>query len=362
MNERQSVLEISTKAFKHNIEEIKKIIGPNKEIMYVMKANGYGTYLNKNINIIKDFKIIATAIVKEAVELRVTGFKNKIFVLNQPYIEDIENIINYDVTIGVADLDFIKELSKRKDKFTIHLELETGMGRTGISMENLEEVLNFLKTTNNIEVEGVYTHLSAPDIDLEFTNKQMDLFKKGVKKVKEYYKDIKYIHALASNGILNIDDDFCNLVRPGILLYGYLPSNKIKKEINLEPVAKLKSRILFIKEIPKDTSISYGRTFISTNKMKVATIGIGYADGIRRNLSNTGQVIIDKKIAKIIGTICMDSFMTDVTNIDNVKVGDYVYIFDNDKIKLEDIANQCNTISYEILSTISNRVPRVFID
>ena len=163
MNERQSVLEISTKAFSHNIEEIKKIIGPKKEIMYVMKANAYGTYLNKNINVIKDFNIIATAIVKEAAELRMTGFKNKIFVLNQPYIEDIENIINYDVTIGVADLNFIKELSKKNDKFTIHLELETGMGRTGIPMDDLDEVLKFLKQTSNIKVEGVYTHFSAAD-------------------------------------------------------------------------------------------------------------------------------------------------------------------------------------------------------
>ena len=190
----------------------------------------------------------------------------------------------------------------------------------------------------------------------------MELFKTGVSKIKEYYKDLKYIHASASNGILNVEDDFCNLVRPGILLYGYLPSTKIKKQIDLQPVAKLKSRILFIKKIEKDTSISYGRTFISTDKMTIATIGIGYADGIRRNLSNIGKVIIDGKKSNMVGTICMDSFMADVTNIDNVKVGDYVYIWDNDKIKLEDIANQCNTISYEILSTISNRVPRVFVD
>ena len=236
------------------------------------------------------------------------------------------------------------------------------MGRTGISLTDLDEVLEFLKETNNIEVEGVYTHLSAADTDEDFTNKQMELFKTGVSKIKEYYKDIKYIHASASNGILNVEDDFCNLVRPGILLYGYLPSTKIKKQIDLQPVAKLKSRILFIKKIEKDTSISYGRTFISTDKMTIATIGIGYADGIRRNLSNIGKVIIDGKKSNIVGTICMDSFMADVTDIDNVKVVDYVYIWDNDKIKLEDIANQCNTISYEILSTISNRVPRVFVD
>ena len=123
------------------------------------------------------------------------------------------------------------------------------MGRTGISLTDLDEVLEFLKETNNIEVEGVYTHLSAADTDEDFTNKQMELFKTGVSKIKEYYKDLKYIHASASNGILNVEDDFCNLVRPGILLYGYLPSTKIKKQIDLQPVAKLKSRILFIKKI-----------------------------------------------------------------------------------------------------------------
>lgn len=362
MNERQSVLEISTSAFKYNIDQIKKLIGPKKEIMYVMKANAYGTYLNKNINLIKDFNIIATAIVKEAVELRMTGFKHEIFVLNQPYIEDIDNIASYDVTIGVADFNFIKELTKRPDKFKIHLEIETGMGRTGININDLPEILKFLKESSNIEVEGIYTHLSSADRDIEFTNKQMEIFKSAVSKTKEYFKDLKYIHAEASNGIQNFNDDFCNLVRPGIILYGYESGSNLKYKLDLRPVAKLKSRISFVKEVPSGTSISYARTFITSKKMKVATIGIGYADGIRRNLSNKGQVVIGNKLANIIGTVCMDSFMADVTDIENVKSGDYVYIWDNDKITLEDIAIKCDTINYEILSTISNRVPRVFID
>lgn len=362
MNERQSILEISTSAFKHNIEEIKKIIGPNKDIMYVMKANSYGTYLNKNISLIKDFKIIATAIVKEAVELRELGFENEIFVLNQPYLEDIDNVVKYNVTIGIASLSFLEQLSKLKSNFTIHLELETGMGRTGFNIADLDNVLKFLQTTKNIKVEGVYTHLSSADKDQEFTNSQMTLFKQGVAKIKEYYKDIKYIHAEASNGILNVNDAICNLVRPGILLYGYPPVDNMPKTLNFRPVAKLKSHVLFIKEVPKGTSISYGRTFITPKKMTIATIGIGYADGIRRNLSNKGKVIIKDKIVPIVGTVCMDSFMIDVTDIKDVKVGDYVYIWDNENITLEEIAEECNTINYEILSTISNRVPRVFID
>lgn len=362
MNERQSILEISTSAFKHNIEEIKKIIGPNKDIMYVMKANSYGTYLNKKISLIKDFKIIATAIVKEAVELRKLGFENEIFVLNQPYLEDIDNVVKYNVTTGIASLSFLEQLSKLKSNFTIHLELETGMGRTGFNIADLDNVLKFLQTTKNIKVEGVYTHLSSADKDQEFTNSQMTLFKQGVAKIKEYYKDIKYIHAEASNGILNVNDAICNLVRPGILLYGYPPADNMPKTLDFRPVAKLKSHVLFIKEVPKGTSISYGRTFITPKKMTIATIGIGYADGIRRNLSNKGKVIIKDKIVPIVGTVCMDSFMIDVTDIKDVKVGDYVYIWDNENITLEEIAEECNTINYEILSTISNRVPRVFID
>lgn len=362
MNERQSILEISTSAFKHNVNEIKRLIGPNKDIMYVMKANSYGTYLNKNISLIKDFKIIATAIVKEAIDLRHDGFKNEIFVLNQPYLEDIENIIKYNVTVGVADLNFIKELSNHKETFTIHLELETGMGRTGFNINDLDEVLNYLKTTTNIIVEGVYTHLSTADKDKEFTKHQMSLFEQGVTKIKEYYPNIKYIHAEASNGILNVNSKICNLVRPGILLYGYTPTDTILTKIDLKPVAKLKSHISFIKEVEEGTSISYGRTFITPKKMTIATVAIGYADGIRRNLSNKGKVVVKDTIANIVGTVCMDSFMIDVTNIKDVKVGDYVYIWDNKNITLEDVARECNTINYEILSTISNRVPRVFID
>ncbi len=362
MNERQSILEISTSAFKHNVNEIKRLIGPNKDIMYVMKANSYGTYLNKNISLIKDFKIIATAIVKEAVELRDLGFKNEIFVLNQPYLEDIDNVVNHNVTIGVADLKFIKELSKRKESFTIHLELETGMGRTGFNINDLDEALKYLKTTKNILVEGIYTHLSTADKDKEFTSTQMSIFEQGVIKVKEYYPNIKYIHAEASNGILNVNSSLCNLVRPGILLYGYTPTDTMPTKIDLQPVAKLKSHILFLKEVPKGTSISYGRTFITPKKMTIATVGIGYADGIRRNLSNKGQVVVKDTLANMVGTVCMDSFMIDVTNIKNVKVGDYVYIWDNKNITLEEVAQECNTINYEILSTISNRVPRVFID
>lgn len=172
---------------------------------------------------------------------------------------------------------------------------------------------------------------------------------------------LKYIHSQASNGILNTEDDLCNLVRPGIVMYGYESFEGAKSKLDLKPVAKLKAKINFIKTIQKGESVSYGRRFIAEKETKVATVQIGYADGIRRALTNNGEVVINGKKANIIGTVCMDSFMIDVTAIPDVKVGDEVYIWDNKIITLDDIAKRCNTINYEILCCIGSRVKRSFI-
>jgi len=358
---RQSVLEISKSDFKHNIAQIQNYVGENIEIMPVIKANAYGTYINKNLEMIKEFNMVAVAIVEEAVELRKIGFENEILVLNQPYIEDIEKIIKYDITVGVASKEFIEELGKCKQKVNIHLEVETGMGRTGINIKDLQYMVKAIKLFTNINIEGIYTHFSSADTDEEYTNQQIAKFKEAVNIIKKEIDTIKYIHSSASNGLLNFKDSECNIVRAGIIIYGYPASDTTLQKIDLRPVAKLKSKISFLKEIEEGTSISYGRTFISKNKMKIATIGIGYADGIRRALSNKGKVLINGKKADIVGKICMDSFMVDVTEIDNVKIGDEVYLWDNKNITLEEIAEQCDTINYEILCTIADRVPREFV-
>ena len=361
-NKRQVALEISKSAFKYNIEQIRRFLGKDIDIMPVIKANAYGTYINKNLEMIKDFKIIAVAIVEEAVELRNIGFKNEIFVLNQPYIEDIENIIKYNITVGVASKEFIEEIGKYNEKVKMHLEIETGMGRTGVYIKDLEEVIKILKLQKNVVVEGVYTHLSSADIDEEYTKQQMNTFQDAVNILKNEVNTLKYVHCSASNGLLNFQDNICNLVRPGIIMYGYESSNTTFDVIHLKPIAKLKAKISFIKDIEAGDSISYGRSFVSKSRMKIATVGIGYADGVRRALSNKAKVVINGRKASIVGKVCMDSFMVDVTEIENVKIGDEVYIWDNDNITLEDIALKCDTINYEILCTISNRVPREFVE
>ena len=358
---RPTVLEVNLDNFKYNIEQIKKFLKPETVVMPVIKADGYGTYINKRLDIINNFDIVAVAIVDEGVELRKIGYKKDIFILNQPCITEIDKIIENDLSVGLCSNEFLEEAKKKNSKLRVHIEIETGMGRTGVDLENLDSFIEKIKENSNIKVEGVYTHLSSADEDFEYTRIQLEKFEKGVEKVNENF-DIKYVHSLASNGIINFKEYQYNLVRPGIIMYGYESGNGIKEEINLKPVATLKSKITFLKEVEENTSISYGRRYITKRKSKIATVPIGYADGLRRVLSNVGEVIINNQKAPIVGSICMDSFMVDVTDLENVNIGDDVYIWDNKNITLEEIAKKCDTINYEILSTIGKRVPRKFIE
>lgn len=355
---RATCMEVNISNFNHNIDQIQKYVG-NKELMPVIKANGYGTYINKRIDIINRFNIVCVACVDEGIDLRREGYNKDIFILNPPYIEEIDEIIDNNLIVGISDITFTKELIKKDKKVRVHLELETGMNRTGIKIDELDSFIKLIKDTK-IEVEGVYTHLSSADNDIEYTNYQLDLFRKGVEKVKNNF-NIKYIHSNASNGLLNYKDELTNLVRPGIIMYGYESFDGVKDIIDIKPICKLKTKIIFLKDVKKGESISYSRTYKADKNIKVATIPIGYADGFRRSLSNKGYVVVNNRIVPIIGNVCMDSCMIDVSDID-VKIGDDVYIWDNDLIKLEDLSTKCDTINYEIMSTISYRVPRIFVE
>lgn len=314
-----NIMEIDVSAFKHNIEEIKKQVDSKTIIMPVIKANAYGTYLNKKLDVINEFDIVAVANVYEAIEIRKLGYKKEIFVLNQPDILAIEDIIEANVIIGLSSREFLEEAIKRNVKLRVHLEIETGMGRTGIYPEDLRDFIKKIKKSKNIEVNGIYTHFPIADEDLEFTKNQIEKFTKAVKIAEEYF-DLKYIHCQASNGILNTVASICNTIRPGIIMYGYQSYEGALEKINIKPVAKLKSKINFIKTIQKGESVSYMRKFIADKETKVATVPLGYADGIRRALFGIGEVVINGKKAPIIGVICMDSFMVDVSNIPEVKV------------------------------------------
>ena len=353
---RPTVMEVNLSDFKYNINSIKKYINSDVLLMPVVKANGYGTYLNLS-TILDEFKIVCVALVDEGILLREKGYTGDILVINQPDISEIDEIFKYKLIVGLSDEEFLEEMVKFDDKFRVHIEVDTGMGRTGIRDLGL---VNKLKNCPNIIVEGIYSHLSSADDDVEFTDNQINMFNEYVERIKEVFPDIKYIHLAASNGIINYPTSYYNAVRVGIIMYGYESFNGCLEKLDLKPICKLKSKITFLKEVDEGTPISYNHDFITKKKSRIATIPIGYADGLRRDLSNKGHVVINGSLCPIVGKVCMDSIMVDVSDIE-CRLGDEVYIWDNDLLKVEDIAKECNTINYEIISTISSRVPRVFV-
>jgi len=356
---RPTVMEVNVNNFLYNIDRIKEKC-PNSKIMPVIKANAYGTYLNTRLDVLNHFDIVAVACVDEAVFIRQLGYEKEIFVLNQPYESEIDKIIENNIVVGVSSYGFLNKLALTNKEVHIHIEIGTGMGRTGVHPYRLEKFIDSIQP--NIVVDGIYTHLSSADIDDDYTRNQIKSFNVAVDTAKKKLGELKYIHANASNGILNYPESNFNLVRPGIIMYGYKSSEDTYDKIDIKPVASLKSKITFLKEVEKGTSIGYSRSYITDRTSLIATVPIGYADGFRRTFSNGWKVMIDNKLVPIIGKICMDSFMVDVTDINGVKLGDEVVIWDNENITLDELADKCDTINYEILCTIGARVPRNFID
>ena len=232
---RASCMEIDLSAFKYNIEQIKKYVGNTTKIMPVIKANGYGTYINEQIDYINSFEIVAVAMAEEGAHLRNLGYNNEIFILNQPDLLDLECILENKLTVGLSNIEFLNEIAKRKLEIKVHLEIETGMGRTGINLNQLEEFISIIKKNENIIAEGIYTHFCVADVDKDYTNFQIEKFENAIKIVENNLGNLKYIHASASNGILNFENAKYNTVRPGIIMYGYEPFDGAYSKLNLKP-------------------------------------------------------------------------------------------------------------------------------
>lgn len=364
---RNSFLEVDVNAVSYNIAQIKQLVKKDVEVMPVIKADAYGLgvlSLKKSLEE-NEIKKVAVAITDEAVILRENGFNQDIIILNELLFDEAKQIVEYNLTPGISVYEIAEKinfLAKESGKIiNVHIEVDTGMGRVGLKPKDVLEFVNKVSRLENIRIEGIYTHFSSADSSIEYTNKQIELFDRVLSELKENGYNFKYKHAAASSGIIKFKNSHFNMVRPGLIIYGYYPNENMKGKINLKQTTKLKTNVVFIKEVPKGTAISYSRNYITDKKTKIATIPIGYADGIRRSLSNIGRVYINGKYANIIGNICMDNFMVDVTEIEDIKIGDEVILWDNEHITIEEVAKKCNTISYEILCDVSKRIPRKYI-
>lgn len=352
---RSTQLIVNLKNIKHNIEEIKKYLGNSINIMPVVKSYGYGSHLNECPEILNEFDYVGVAYLDEAIQLRKNGYKKEILILYPLSKNEFEISKKYDFILNGSN---IFELINDNSIIKVHTEIETGMGRTGLQICNLEDYINKLKDNENIILDGLFTHLST-NSDYDFSTKQIDLFEHAI---KMFYKENilpRNIHISSSGGLRYYKNNLYNMVRIGLLIYGYYPNDSLKDIINLKPSMVLKTNISFLKTIDINETVGYNKNFIANRKTIVATIPFGFADGLLTLEVGKPYVIVNGKPAKIIG-ICMDNMMLDVTEIPDVKLEQEVYIWDNCNLKIEEIGEWCNGIcNYEVISSISERVPRV---
>lgn len=360
-------VEINLENLKHNVEEIKRNLNPRCKFMAVVKANGYGhgaveisRYLNE-INIY-DF---AVATIDEAIELRECGIEGDILILGYTNPSRVDDLIKYDLIQTVVDYIYAGELNTFEKNIRVHLKIDTGMHRLGEDYHN-EAIINRMFDLNSLNIEGVFSHLYVADSnykeDIICTEEQINNFFKIVKRIKESFNtDIK-VHLQSSYGVLNYPNIPCDYARIGIAMYGVKSSihDNVNSDINVKPVLSLKATIAIVKNIKSGDSVSYGRQFIAEHNMKVATVTIGYADGIPRNISNgNAYVLVNGIEAPVIGRVCMDQLMIDVSNIDEINEGDVVTLIGNDNYKTvsaEELAEAAGTITNELLTRLSKRL------
>ena len=360
MSYKGTCIEINLNNLKNNLNYIRDKVNDQTKILCVVKANGYGSdsieigkCLEKN-----GVDYLAVAYTNEGVKLRKSGIKTPILVLH-PQFDDFNEIIENDLEPNIYSFRILKAFLSKSQKHPFHIKFNTGLNRLGFSINDIDRLHNVLGSNSHIKY--IFSHLGASeDLDeKKFTLDQINLFEKIIEKIENKFCKKFNKHLLNSSGILNYPKYQYDMVRSGIALYGY-GNNKIYKG-ELKPVLFLKSVISQIHEIKKGESVGYNRGFIANNDIKIAIIPIGHADGINRSLGN-GKVgfIINNKVAKTVGNICMDMLMLDISQI-NCNEGDLVSIIDDQIQTAEDFGSSANTISYEILTALSSRIKRIVI-
>ncbi len=366
-------MEVDLDSLVHNLREVKKNLKPPASVIGVVKADGYGHGAVEVARVLLEEGVdrLAVAVLDEGMELRNAGIEVPILNLGYtpPYHYDL--LCQYDVTPTIYNYDDAVSLSRKaaekKRRIKIHIKLDTGMGRIGFipgkdSLEAVSKIYNL----DGIIIEGIFTHFSVADIeDKSYTYMQYRKYIDFCNKLADRGINIPIKHVCNSAAIIDHPDMHLDMVRPGIILYGYFSDREVRKDLaSPRPVASLKARISHVKTIPAGASVGYGRKFIAYRETVVATLPLGYADGYSRILSGKANVLVKGREVPVIGNICMDQCMIDVTEIEGVEVGEEVVLMGSQggrSITALDLAGLMGTIQHEVLCGISKRVPRVYI-
>lgn len=365
---------IDLDAIAYNMEQMKQRIDGQTQIMAVIKTDAYGHGAVQVAQMLEKYDYIwgfAVATLDEAVVLRVEGIQKPILVLGCIFPDQYMEMLDNEIRMNVYTEDMAKEIAnmaRREGKTAyLHIKLDTGMGRLGFSIsEESAEAITRISKLSHVKMEGVFTHFAkADEKDKTFTKKQIREFEYMTETLKEKGVVFDYEHCANSAAIIDVPEAKFDIVRAGISTFGLYPSEEVDKEaVHLKPALTLKSHVAFVKEIEPGTPVSYGGTFVAEKKMKIATIPVGYGDGYPRALSGVGYVLIRGKRAPILGRICMDQFMVDVTEIDGVSFGDKVTLIGrdgNEYLSVDMLGELSGRFNYEFICDLGKRIPRVYV-
>ncbi len=364
-------IEINLKNLAYNFHQIRQLVSRNVKIMGVVKANAYGHGVIEIVKKLVDEGVhsLCVATLNEAIEIRTVGVKIPILVIEPIPSGVAAEIITYQISPAVFTMDIARELSKEalrlNSSVDVHIKIDTGMWRLGISYKNAVQFVKEISLLEGIRIAGIFSHLAtAYALDKSYAYEQFSRFNHVLQKLALANIHIPLKHIASTAAILDLPEMHLDLVRPGIGLYGLFPAKTVTSNCHLLPVMEVKTQIVYLESVPKGNPISYGQTYITTKRERIGILPIGYSHGYSRVNSNKGVVLVKGKRAPVIGTVCMDFCIIDVTEIEGVNVGDEVTIFGkqgDDFIPVEDIAEICGTINYEIVTRMSDHLPRVYI-
>jgi alanine racemase len=364
--QRSTLALIDLRAISHNIAEIRKRIGKERDLMAVVKADGYGhgavevsvSALGSGAN------CLGVALPEEGEQVRKAGIVAPILVLGLIQPGEAYKVIDSGLEQAVCTLELAQaldqEAGKASVKVNVHVKVDTGMGRIGVAPHDALEFVRKLSRFKNLRVTGIFSHFpSADEADKAFTRSQIETFDQIVRQIGDAGLKIPKRHIANSAAILDLPESYFDLVRPGIMIYGLYPSTAVSRSIKLKPAMTLKTKIIYVKKVPAGTPISYGRTFYTERDSVVATLPVGYADGYYRLLSNQGSVQLRGQRVPLTGRVCMDMCMIDVSGIKDVRPGEEVVLFGDDPT-VDEIAGKIGTINYEVVCAVGKRVPRIY--
>lgn len=367
---RPTFCSVDLAALRWNFRQVRKKVGRHVKILSVVKANAYGHGACEAAKILtaSGSDGFGVATLEEGIELRKGKIKSPVIILAGAYPEQLDQLLLNRLTPVICELAGLRRLEalarRRGISLNFHLKVDTGMGRIGFLASQIDSWLPQLAKLKALKLEGVFSHFSdAEDVGGSYTQRQLEIFCRVVQRLRSAGYPPALIHLANSAAVITFPSAHFNMVRPGLMLYGVYPSPEMVDEVALKPVLSWKTRILQLKRLSKGSSISYGQTFVTRRESLIATLPVGYADGYPRLLSNRGVVLVRGKRAPIVGRVCMDLTMVDVTDIRGVRQGDEVILLGKqgrDTISADEMALWAETISYEILTSISARVPRIY--